>query len=78
MFGFRLKAKSEHEATDVFGWYDVGVGMVYAWRGDGRGNLLELRREDNDAARRVATSLEKRENRFKPPYSKRGTAAKGP
>ena len=34
--------------------------------------------EDNDAARRVATSLEKRENRFKPPYSKRGTAAKGP
>ena len=34
--------------------------------------------EDNDAARRVATSSEKRENRFKPPYSKRGTAAKGP
>ena len=33
---------------------------------------------DNDAARRVATSSEKRENRFKPPYSKRETAAKGP
>ena len=32
----------------------------------------------NDAARRVATSSEKRENRFKPPYSKRETAAKGP
>ena len=32
----------------------------------------------HDAARRVATSSEKRENRFKPPYSKRETAAKGP
>ena len=28
MFGFRLKAKSEHEATDVFGWYGVGVELV--------------------------------------------------
>ena len=32
----------------------------------------------NDAARRVATSSEARENRFKPPYSKRETAAKDP
>ena len=24
MFGFRLKAKSEHEATLVFGWYGEG------------------------------------------------------
>ena len=38
------------------------------------GNGVEV---DNDAARRVATSSEKRENRFKPPYSKRETAAKG-
>ena len=27
MFGFRLKAKSEHEATDVSGWYGVGVEL---------------------------------------------------
>ena len=32
----------------------------------------------NDAARRVATSSEERENRFKPPYSKRESAAKDP
>ena len=38
------------------------------------GNGVEV---DNDAARRVATSSEKRENRFKPPYSKRETATKG-
>ena len=38
MFGFRLKAKSEHEAAQVLSWYGVGTGMVgrvYAWwRGD--------------------------------------------
>ena len=28
MFGFRLKAKSEHEATQVFGWYGVGVELI--------------------------------------------------
>ena len=28
MFGFRLKAKSEHEATQVFGWYGVGAAQV--------------------------------------------------
>ena len=64
ILGFRLKAKSEHEATQVFGWYGDGRGMaqewwrrwagwqVYAWRGwrrvggsrmagvgGGRGNL---------------------------------------
>ena len=33
-----------------------------------KGNDVEA---DNDAARRVATSFEKQENRFKPPYSRR-------
>ena len=33
-----------------------------------KGNGVEA---DNDAARRVATSFEKQENRFKPPYSRR-------
>ena len=33
MFGFRLKAKSEHEATQVFGWYGEGVWMVYPYLG---------------------------------------------
>ena len=28
ILGFRLKAKSEHEATQVFGWYGVGTEMV--------------------------------------------------
>ena len=28
ILGFRLKAKSEHEATHVFGWYGVGTEMV--------------------------------------------------
>ena len=32
----------------------------------------------HDAARRVATSSEKRENRFKPPYSKRGRGKRPP
>ncbi len=27
VFGVRLKAKSEHEATDVSGWYGVGVEL---------------------------------------------------
>ena len=36
MFGFRFKAKSEHEATLVRRWYGVGVGMVYADGGGGR------------------------------------------
>ena len=40
MFGFRLKAKSEHEVKDIPRWYGVGRGMVYARRGGGgRGNL---------------------------------------
>ena len=41
MFGFRLKAKSEHEATMVRRWSLVGTAMVGGWRrnggGDGRG-----------------------------------------
>ena len=28
MFGFRLKAKSEHEAAQVLGWYGVGVELI--------------------------------------------------
>ena|GEM_PF-4968666 len=37
MFGFRLKAKSEHEATDIPGWYGAGAAQVrwrWGWWGD--------------------------------------------
>ncbi len=66
ILGFRLKAKSEHEAAQVSGWYGVGTGMVgrvYAWGG---AIINGERREGeiNDAARRVATSSGERENRF--------------
>ena len=37
ILGFRLKANSELEATQVFGWYGDGTGMVYAWRVEGGG-----------------------------------------
>jgi len=40
------------------------------------GHLREGGKANHDAARRVATSFEKRGIGFKPPYSKRGTAAR--
>ena len=38
---------------------------------------METRKLYNDAARRVATSSVERENRFKPPYSKRENPSRG-
>ena len=81
ILGFRLKAKSEHEATHVFGWYGVGVGMVYhtapsfatAWESTGTAN-------GRITTRHAASLRTSRIGRigFKPPYSKRENAAKGP
>ena len=56
MFGFRLKAKSEHEATQVRRWYEDGTGMVGGIYGqhDRRGNL-RVAPQNRDAARHAAT-----------------------
>ena len=93
MFGFRLKAKSEHEAAQVFGWYGVGTGMVYPYVGvtgrardvrmvgaryGGGEEIFALR--PKTATRHAASLRPPRNGRigFKPPYSKRETAAEGP
>ena len=50
MFGFRLKAKSEHEAALVLGWYGDGTGLVYPYVGVTRrarnGRVVEARQAE--------------------------------
>ena len=36
MFGFRLKAKSEHEATQVRRWYGAGGKVTYSYQDTGK------------------------------------------